>query len=90
LSETRHEVDKHGRHVEAPSVLAGRVVTWKDVVVVVESLTHGADRHEDVLRGVDALIVRLVAPHVRGAVDEPRAVESQRVAEHAADKVRQP
>ena len=87
LAQICHDVDEEGRHVQTPSILTRRVVAREDVVVVVKTLAHSTDCDEDVLRGVDALIVRLVAPHVRSTVYEPCAVESQRVAKHAADKV---
>lgn len=75
-----HDVDEHGGEIDVPAVFAGGVVVGKDVVVVVEALAYGAERHAQVLGGVDVAVVGLVAPHVGGTVDQPGGVETQGVA----------
>ena len=80
-------VSMKSREVEPHAKLTRRVVARERVVVVVEALSHRAEGHEHVLRGVDVLVVRPVAPHVSGAVDEPCVVKSESVAQNAGDKV---
>ena len=79
------EVDEHGREVDPPAVLAGRVVLRERVVVVVVAVTEHHHRHEHVLGGVDVLVVGSHAPHVRRAVDAPHSVQRQHVAQERAD-----
>ena len=85
--EPGHGVDEESREVEPHAKLARRVVARERVVVVVEALSHRAEGHEHVLRGVDVLIVRSVAPHVRRTVDKPGDVQHECVAQSGTDEV---
>ena len=85
LSDQRADVDERRGDVEPPAELAGRVVLREGVVVVVETLARRRHRHQQVLCRVDVLVVRPHAPHVRGAVDEPRDVEGHDVAQDGGD-----
>ena len=87
LAEQRHEVDECRRRIDAPSVLAASVVRGKNVVIVVEALSGSSDRDEQIFHGVDALVVRLVAPKVGHAVDAPSEVKNHHVAKDATDDV---
>lgn len=84
LAEPGHGVDEDGGEVEAPAQLAGGVVPGEGVVVVVEALADGADDDGEVLARADVAVVGLAAPHVRGAVHQPRHVERPAVAEDGA------
>ena len=53
-------------------------------------LTYGTEGHKLVLPGVDAGVVRPVAPHVGGAVDQPGGVEDQGVPQQGRHKVGHP
>lgn len=70
-----------------PSILAGGVVVRKDMVVVVEALPYSSESHSQVLHRVDVLVVRLVAPHVGSAVDQPGGVQAQGVAQDGGQEV---
>ena len=83
LADGGEKVNEHTGRVELPVELTRRVVVREHVVVVVVALADRAERHEEVLDGVDVLVVRLVAPHVRDAVHAPRDVERDRVPQHA-------
>jgi len=83
-ADAREEVNEGRGEVHAVVAQLGRlVVPWEDVVVVVPALAERGNRHADVLRGADALIVGFYAPDVRRAVREPRAVQRQHVPQHA-------
>ena len=57
------------------------------MVVVVEALAYCSEGHGQVLHGVDGLVVRLVAPHVSSAVDQPGGIEAEAVAHDGSQKV---
>lgn len=83
-ADAREEVDEGRGEVHAVVAQLGRlVVPREDVVVVVPALAESGDRHTDVLRGADALVVGFDAPDVRRAVHQPRAVQRQHVPQHA-------
>jgi hypothetical protein len=83
-ADAREEVDEGRGEVGAVVAQLGRlVVPREDVVVVVPALAERGDRHADVLRGADALVVGFHAPDVRRAVHQPRAVQRQHVPQHA-------
>ena len=86
-SKRGHRIDEEGGRVKHPAVLARGVIRREDVVVVVESLAAGAERHPGVLSRVDVLVVRPVAPQVRDAVDRPGNVQDSHVAQDAGREV---
>lgn len=49
--------------------------------------TYGAEGDHPVLPGVDGVVVRPVAPHVRGAVDQPGGVERNGVPQQHGQEV---
>lgn len=59
------------------------IVTAKLCSPVVPSLPDGADRHEGVLGRPGLVVVRVVAEHVRGRVNEPREVEHHAIPERS-------
>ncbi len=52
--------------------------------------TYSAEGNKSVLPRVDGAVVGPVAPHVRGAVDQPGGVEHNRVSEEGRDEIRHP
>lgn len=69
-----HQVNEAGGQVDLPAVLAGGVVVWKRVVVIMVALTYCTEGDESVLSGVDVAVVRSVPPHVCSAVHQPRGI----------------
>lgn len=85
-----HEVDETSGKVQLAAKLAGCIVIWERVVIVVKSFTYSAERDKRVLSGVDVLVVGPVSPHVSRAVDQPAGVQHQRVPQQSRDEVRHP
>lgn len=85
LSQHGHEVNEAGGEVEPRAVFTGGVVVWECVVVVMEAFADGAHRHKSVFARVDRVVVRLVAPHVGGAVHQPRHVKDEDVAQNGRE-----
>ena len=90
LADGGEKVNEDTGRVELPVELTRRVVVREHVVVVVVALANRAERHEEVLDGVDVLVVRFVAPHVRDTVHAPRDVERDGVPQHARYVERRP
>merc|ERR1712224_824631 len=57
------------------------------MVPVVPTLADGKNRDNGILRTIDAVIVRVVAVEMGGAVDEPCEVEHRHVAKSAGHKI---
>lgn len=85
-----HQVDEECGRVQHPAMLAGRVIRREHVMVVVISLTAGAECHAGVLPWVDAPVVRPVAPQMSDAVNCPRHVENGDVAQDSTREERRP
>jgi len=83
-SQDGHQVDEERRRVYPPAMLAGGVVRWEDVVVVVEPFAAGTQRYAEVFGGVDSSVVRPVAPEMSDTVDGPRHIEYCDVTENSA------
>ena len=71
-------------------MLAGGVIRWEDVVVVVETLATSAEGNAEVLGGVDTPVIRPVAPEVSHTVDGPSDIENGDVAQDPTCKERCP
>lgn len=82
-----HNVDEAGGQVHFDAELAGCVVVRERVVVIVEALAYCTEGYKSVLPGVDAFVIRSVAPHVSGTVDQPCGVEYHRVPQQGGDEV---
>ncbi|KAJ8574818.1 hypothetical protein ON010_g4394 [Phytophthora cinnamomi] len=83
--EERADVDEELGRVELQELaLARRVVVRELVVPVVPALAQRQDGHEPVVARANGVVVLGRAVEVRGAVDEPRRVQVQHVAQEAA------
>lgn len=58
-----------------PAILTGGVVVGKGVVVVVEALTHSSQRNQDILSGLNVLVIWAISKHVGSAVHQPGGIE---------------
>lgn len=86
-AQVAHEVDEAGGGVVAQTELTGGVVEGEGVVKVVESFTNSSESNEAVFSGIDVLVVGFVPIHVRSAVDKPRNVERDGVAQDGGQEV---
>ena len=68
-AEVGAQIDESGGQVGAiRGQLGGAVIPRENMVIVVPSLAERSDRHAEVLRRVNVIIIRVHAPDVRGAV----------------------
>ena len=77
LSDKSHEVNDHRGEVDIPAKLAGGVILWEHMVVIVVALPYCSKCHKEILCWVDVLVIGLVAPHVSSTVNKPGDVEGQ-------------
>ena len=75
LTQTCHCVNKQCANVQFPAKLAGGIILREGVMVVMETLTNGAKSDEEILCGVDELVVRFGTPRVGSTVDQPGGVQ---------------
>jgi len=86
LSHLGPEVNHGGGGVEEVRDLGRLVVHGEGVVVVVPSLSTGAETDEDVLTGVNGLVIGGLTPEMGSTVDEPGAVEGPAVPHEGTDE----
>lgn len=68
------EIDEQFGQVEVVAKLAGCVIPWEGVMVVMESLAESPEGDAAILRWINVLVVWPPAPHMSRRVNQPGSV----------------
>ena len=84
-------VNETSRYIQRTwSKFARAIIVGKRVMIVVKAFADCQPTDEVIFARIDVDVIGTHAPHMSGAVHEPRAVETEGIAQHAHGEIRVP